>query len=79
MLTECGWTDSPLVPASVSAGIAWYLVVLTIRMATQNAAQQLAAALPPSHRVLLIEPHSHFHHLFAFASTATAKTYNKGI
>ncbi|KAL1405183.1 hypothetical protein Q8F55_008808 [Vanrija albida] len=31
-----------------------------------NAAQQLAAALPTTHRVLLVEPHSHFHHLFAF-------------
>ncbi|KAG8865304.1 hypothetical protein FRB96_000194 [Tulasnella sp. 330] len=29
-------------------------------------AQKLAAVLPATHRVLLIEPHSHFHHLFAF-------------
>ncbi|KAI0403877.1 FAD/NAD(P)-binding domain-containing protein [Xylaria palmicola] len=28
--------------------------------------QGLAKVLPSTHRVLLIEPHSHFHHLFAF-------------
>ncbi|KAK3346141.1 hypothetical protein B0T25DRAFT_462460 [Lasiosphaeria hispida] len=31
-----------------------------------NAAKELATLLPATHRVLLIEPHSHFHHLFAF-------------
>ncbi|KAL0465136.1 oxidoreductase [Neurospora intermedia] len=30
------------------------------------AAKELANLLPPSHRVILIEPHTHFHHLFAF-------------
>ncbi|PWY66772.1 amid-like NADH oxidoreductase [Aspergillus heteromorphus CBS 117.55] len=30
------------------------------------AAQELARVIPATHRVLLIEPHSHFHHLFAF-------------
>ncbi|RGP77768.1 oxidoreductase [Fusarium longipes] len=30
------------------------------------AVKELAALLPVTHRVLLIEPHSHFHHLFAF-------------
>ncbi|KAK5376330.1 hypothetical protein LTS13_005128 [Exophiala xenobiotica] len=29
-------------------------------------AQELAKVVPASHRVLLIEPHSHFHHLFTF-------------
>ncbi|KAF4267005.1 hypothetical protein CNMCM8812_003476 [Aspergillus fumigatus] len=29
-------------------------------------AQELARVIPETHRVLLIEPHSHFHHLFAF-------------
>jgi 2-polyprenyl-6-methoxyphenol hydroxylase-like FAD-dependent oxidoreductase len=29
-------------------------------------AQELAKIIPSTHRVLLIEPHSHFHHLFAF-------------
>ncbi|EED17576.1 Amid-like NADH oxidoreductase, putative [Talaromyces stipitatus ATCC 10500] len=29
-------------------------------------AQELARIIPTTHRVLLIEPHSHFHHLFAF-------------
>ncbi|WYZ44692.1 hypothetical protein EsH8_VIII_000008 [Colletotrichum jinshuiense] len=29
-------------------------------------AKELAATLPASHRILLVEPHSHFHHLFAF-------------
>ncbi|KAF7561635.1 hypothetical protein G7046_g2529 [Stylonectria norvegica] len=28
--------------------------------------KELASRLPSTHRVLLIEPHSHFHHLFAF-------------
>ncbi|KAK2027552.1 FAD/NAD(P)-binding domain-containing protein [Colletotrichum zoysiae] len=31
-----------------------------------NAVKELAAALPASHRILLVEPHTHFHHLFAF-------------
>ncbi|KAK0725079.1 hypothetical protein B0H67DRAFT_569526 [Lasiosphaeris hirsuta] len=31
-----------------------------------SAAKELASLLPATHRVLLIEPHSHFHHLFAF-------------
>lgn len=31
-----------------------------------RAALELATALPPTHRVLLVEPHSHFQHLFAF-------------
>ncbi|ESA41799.1 FAD/NAD(P)-binding domain-containing protein [Neurospora crassa] len=30
------------------------------------AAKELANLLPSSHRVILIEPHTHFHHLFAF-------------
>ncbi|KAH8686505.1 hypothetical protein BGZ61DRAFT_52986 [Ilyonectria robusta] len=30
------------------------------------AVKELTAALPKTHRVLLVEPHSHFHHLFAF-------------
>ncbi|KAJ4128048.1 hypothetical protein NW768_008332 [Fusarium equiseti] len=30
------------------------------------AVKELAALLPVTHRVLLVEPHSHFHHLFAF-------------
>ncbi|KAK2067303.1 hypothetical protein P8C59_001056 [Phyllachora maydis] len=30
------------------------------------AAKELAILLPKTHRVLLVEPHSHFHHLFAF-------------
>ncbi|OQD68739.1 hypothetical protein PENDEC_c031G06450 [Penicillium decumbens] len=29
-------------------------------------AQELAKVIPPTHRVLLIEGHSHFHHLFTF-------------
>ncbi|KAK3904708.1 apoptosis-inducing factor A [Staphylotrichum tortipilum] len=31
-----------------------------------NTAKELANLLPATHRVLLVEPHSHFHHLFAF-------------
>ncbi|KAF3764201.1 hypothetical protein M406DRAFT_98575 [Cryphonectria parasitica EP155] len=31
-----------------------------------NTAKELANVLPATHRVLLIDPHSHFHHLFAF-------------
>ncbi|KAJ3540479.1 hypothetical protein NM208_g5045 [Fusarium decemcellulare] len=30
------------------------------------AVKELATLLPVTHRVLLVEPHSHFHHLFAF-------------
>ncbi|KAF7592168.1 hypothetical protein BBP40_000655 [Aspergillus hancockii] len=32
----------------------------------KTTAQELAQHLPNTHRVLLIEPHSHFHHLFTF-------------
>ncbi|PYH40812.1 amid-like NADH oxidoreductase [Aspergillus saccharolyticus JOP 1030-1] len=32
----------------------------------RGAAEELARVVPSTHRVLLIEPHSHFHHLFAF-------------
>ncbi|KAE8389618.1 hypothetical protein BDV23DRAFT_172948 [Aspergillus alliaceus] len=32
----------------------------------KTTAQELAKVLPNTHRVLLIEPHSHFHHLFTF-------------
>ncbi|RAL15884.1 amid-like NADH oxidoreductase [Aspergillus homomorphus CBS 101889] len=32
----------------------------------RGAAEELARVIPSTHRVLLIEPHSHFHHLFAF-------------
>ncbi|KAI0487531.1 hypothetical protein F4859DRAFT_465374 [Xylaria cf. heliscus] len=37
--------------------------------------QGLANILPSTHRVLLIEPHSHFHHLFAFPRFAILPTY----
>ncbi|OOO06582.1 amid-like NADH oxidoreductase [Aspergillus oryzae] len=32
----------------------------------KTTAQELAQVVPNTHRVLLIEPHSHFHHLFTF-------------
>ncbi|KAH8432109.1 NAD(P)/FAD-dependent oxidoreductase [Aspergillus melleus] len=32
----------------------------------KTTAQELARVVPETHRVLLIEPHSHFHHLFTF-------------
>ncbi|KAL4890010.1 hypothetical protein BDV59DRAFT_185513 [Aspergillus ambiguus] len=32
----------------------------------KTTAQELARLVPETHRVLLIEPHSHFHHLFTF-------------
>ncbi|KAL2815861.1 hypothetical protein BDW59DRAFT_153591 [Aspergillus cavernicola] len=32
----------------------------------KTTAQELARIVPNTHRILLIEPHSHFHHLFAF-------------
>lgn len=35
----------------------------------KSTAQELARVVPKTHRVLLIEPHSHFHHLFAFVRT----------
>ncbi|KAI1129991.1 FAD/NAD(P)-binding domain-containing protein [Nemania abortiva] len=37
--------------------------------------QGLASLLPSTHRILLIEPHSHFHHLFAFPRFAILPTY----
>ncbi|TGJ78336.1 hypothetical protein E0Z10_g10430 [Xylaria hypoxylon] len=37
--------------------------------------QGIASLLPSTHRVLLIEPHSHFHHLFAFPRFAITPTY----
>ncbi|KAI0551492.1 FAD/NAD(P)-binding domain-containing protein [Xylaria curta] len=37
--------------------------------------QGLANILPSTHRVLLIEPHSHFHHLFAFPRFSILPTY----
>ncbi|KAI0913418.1 hypothetical protein F4823DRAFT_577204 [Ustulina deusta] len=37
--------------------------------------QGLANLLPSTHRVLLIEPHSHFHHLFAFPRFAIIPAY----
>ncbi|KAL7425019.1 hypothetical protein Q5752_000706 [Cryptotrichosporon argae] len=40
-----------------------------------SAAQQIAAILPATHRVLLVEPHSHFHHLFAFPRFAVVPTH----
>ncbi|KAK3384886.1 hypothetical protein B0H63DRAFT_448988 [Podospora didyma] len=39
------------------------------------AAKELANLLPASHRVLLVEPHSHFHHLFAFPRFAIVPSY----
>ncbi|KAJ5111994.1 hypothetical protein N7532_000039 [Penicillium argentinense] len=32
----------------------------------RSTAQELAKIVPPTHRILLTEPHSHFHHLFTF-------------
>ncbi|KAF0637436.1 hypothetical protein FPSE5266_05514 [Fusarium pseudograminearum] len=39
------------------------------------AVKEIAALLPVTHRVLLIEPHSHFHHLFAFPRFAIVPEY----
>jgi len=38
-----------------------------------RAAAELALTLPSTHRVLLIEPHSHFQHLFTFPRFAVVK------
>ncbi|KAJ4397489.1 hypothetical protein N0V93_001718 [Gnomoniopsis smithogilvyi] len=40
-----------------------------------NTAKQLAAVLPVTHRVLLVDPHSHFNHLFAFPRFAVLPDY----
>lgn len=40
-----------------------------------NAAKELANVLPATHRVLLIDPHSHFNHLFAFPRFAVLPGY----
>ncbi|KAI1851390.1 hypothetical protein JX265_000376 [Neoarthrinium moseri] len=37
--------------------------------------KELASILPATHRILLIEPHSHFHHLFAFPRFAVLPSY----
>ncbi|KAI0203277.1 hypothetical protein F4808DRAFT_418000 [Astrocystis sublimbata] len=37
--------------------------------------KSLAEILPSTHRILLIEPHSHFHHLFAFPRFAILPTH----
>ncbi|GFZ45347.1 hypothetical protein JCM24511_03073 [Saitozyma sp. JCM 24511] len=39
------------------------------------AAKELASVLPATHRVLLVEPHSHFHHLFAFPRFAIVPSH----
>ncbi|KAI0164963.1 FAD/NAD(P)-binding domain-containing protein [Xylariaceae sp. FL1272] len=39
------------------------------------ATKGLANALPATHRILLVEPHSHFHHLFAFPRFAIIPTH----
>ncbi|ORY66179.1 uncharacterized protein BCR38DRAFT_483830 [Pseudomassariella vexata] len=40
-----------------------------------SAAKELANLLPATHRVVLIDPHSHFHHLFAFPRFAILPGY----
>ncbi|KAK3291907.1 uncharacterized protein B0H64DRAFT_366362 [Chaetomium fimeti] len=40
-----------------------------------SAARELANLLPATHRVVLVEPHSHFHHLFAFPRFATTPSH----
>ncbi|ROW04893.1 hypothetical protein VMCG_04907 [Cytospora schulzeri] len=40
-----------------------------------SAAKELANVLPATHRVLLIDPHSHFNHLFAFPRFAILPNY----
>ncbi|KAJ5260558.1 hypothetical protein N7478_012163 [Penicillium angulare] len=42
------------------------IVVVGGSFVGRGTAQQLAGVIPSTHRVLLIEPHSHFHHLFTF-------------
>ncbi|KAM5347333.1 hypothetical protein ACJ41O_010338 [Fusarium nematophilum] len=39
------------------------------------AVKELATLLPVTHRVLLVEPHSHFHHLFAFPRFAVVPNH----
>ncbi|KAL4950788.1 hypothetical protein BDW69DRAFT_196963 [Aspergillus filifer] len=52
--------------ASTTANTLKNIIVVGGSYVGKSTAQELARSLPPSHRVLLIEPHSHFHHLFAF-------------
>ncbi|KAJ5602238.1 hypothetical protein N7510_011772 [Penicillium lagena] len=42
------------------------IVVVGGSFVGRTTAQELARLIPPTHRVLLTEPHSHFHHLFTF-------------
>ncbi|KAH8197572.1 hypothetical protein TruAng_008256 [Truncatella angustata] len=37
--------------------------------------KELASILPATHRILLVEPHSHFHHLFAFPRFAVLPSH----
>ncbi|CAH0030034.1 unnamed protein product [Clonostachys rhizophaga] len=39
------------------------------------AVNELVTALPKTHRVLLVEPHTHFHHLFAFPRFAVLPSH----
>ncbi|RMZ80925.1 hypothetical protein DV737_g2721, partial [Chaetothyriales sp. CBS 132003] len=42
------------------------IVVIGGSYVGKAAAQKLAEVVPPTHKVLLIEPHAHFHHIFTF-------------
>ncbi|RYC56317.1 hypothetical protein CHU98_g9896 [Xylaria longipes] len=49
--------------------------MLMLTVSFKATTKGLANLLPSTHRVLLIEPHSHFHHLFAFPRFAILPTY----
>ncbi|KAF2966581.1 hypothetical protein GQX73_g6958 [Xylaria multiplex] len=51
------------------------IVVVGGSFAGAATSQGLANLLPSTHRVLLIEPHSHFHYLFAFPRFSIVPTY----
>ncbi|KAK3951296.1 hypothetical protein QBC32DRAFT_325363 [Pseudoneurospora amorphoporcata] len=52
--------------ATATANALKNVVVVGGSFVGKAAAKELANILPPTHRVVLIEPHTHFHHLFAF-------------
>ncbi|KAJ5808992.1 hypothetical protein N7474_010261, partial [Penicillium riverlandense] len=63
--------DSSFIPSSLAShkmasNSLRNIIVVGGSFVGRTTAQELARVIPPTHRVLLAEPHSHFHHLFTF-------------
>ncbi|KIW42353.1 hypothetical protein, variant [Exophiala oligosperma] len=68
-------TSSPVVSAHMIANMVKNVIVVGGSYVGRATAQELAKVVPSSHRVLLIEPHSHFHHLFVFPRFAIVPSH----